>query len=111
MIEMQRTEAVLPTAVASVRLQTNPPGTDAQSSGRGALPIDSVPPPACLDHDAHATQFWAAIARLARNAVNEGRVPALGVGVKVTRNGTTPVAAGVGQRVGGGSHDANSPCP
>jgi hypothetical protein len=113
MIEMQRTSAALPRAGAEVRLETTAPsGADLQGSGRGTFASRSVPPPAGLEKDPHMGLFVAALARIAKAAVEQGRVPMLAVGSNGSRNDK-----GSGQqpdplrRVGGGDRDTNSPYP
>jgi hypothetical protein len=111
MIDMKRTAAVLPTALAAVRPQTTTPGADVEASARGTGAYQKVPlPTAALESDPHMALFAMALARIARNAVSEGRQPTLAVGAmdsrksKMVRDQRTIL-----QRVGGGARDTDTP--
>lgn len=63
----------LATAPNASRLTESP-----HQQGTCAPSLDSVPPGPCPVLDAHANLFIAALARIARKAVEEGRAPSIG---------------------------------
>ena len=113
MIEMRHAGSPVSYPRNPARPQTNPPGTDVEASGRGEVPLLSVPPPTRLVNDPYATQFWTAISRLVRNAVEQGRVPTLAVGVNGSRISKGPSdQLDPLRRVGGlGDDSTDTPLP
>ena len=57
--------------------ETTTPNACVSAQGAGMVPQNSVAPPAHPGRDPYRARFMAALARLAKHAVEEGRPPAL----------------------------------